>query len=70
MTEGGIEGVPSSRPGNYSESTEHTKYSQSVLCSTEQRSVSRGKKNVVVLGMGQISQIQQAGIHTEGAPHT
>ena len=34
MTEGGIEGVPSSRPGNYSESTEHTKYSQSVLCST------------------------------------
>ena len=31
MTEGGIEGVPNSEAGNYSVSTEHTKYSQSVL---------------------------------------
>ena len=28
---GGIEGVPNLEPGNYSGSTEHTKYSQSVL---------------------------------------
>ena len=33
-----------------------------------QRSVYRHKKNVVLLGMGQISQIQ-AGIHTEGTPY-
>ena len=31
MTEGGIEGVPNFEAGNYVESTEHTKYSQSVL---------------------------------------
>ena len=34
MTEGGIEGVPNSEAGNYSVSTEHTKYSQSVLFNT------------------------------------
>ena len=32
MTEGGIEGVPNFEAGNYVESTEHTKYSQSVCC--------------------------------------